>query len=113
MSSEHAGLADGRWVSMPLMEQLANVGSEVERAIRWREKNNPEYANKAAKRALELMDLSLDSAGSFAEFARFKELARIREALVDFFFGSNQFGSTDASWRRYFLHFSYAVRKNT
>jgi hypothetical protein len=110
---EHTALAGGRWAQMSLVEQMANVGSEVERAIRWREKNNPEYAFKSAERALELMDLSLESVEPSAGFSRFKELARTREALVDFFFGSNLFGSTHESWKKYFLHFAYAARKNT
>jgi hypothetical protein len=113
VNMEHAALAGGRWAQMSLVEQLANVGSEVERAIRWREKNDPEHALRAAERALELMDLSLDSTEPSAGFARFKELARAREALVDFFFGPNLFGSTHESWKKYFLYFSYAARKNT
>jgi hypothetical protein len=30
----HAGLAAGRWAALSLAEQLANVGSEVDRTIR-------------------------------------------------------------------------------
>lgn len=30
----HAGLAAGRWHEMPLVERLANIGSEVGRATR-------------------------------------------------------------------------------
>lgn len=32
--TSHAGLAAGRWTTLTLAEQLANVGSEVDRAIR-------------------------------------------------------------------------------
>ena len=98
---------------MSLLEQMANVGSEVERAIRWREKNNIDYSCKSAERALELLDLSLESTHPSAELSRFKELTRTREALVDFFFGANQFGSTDELWRKSFLYFSYGARKNS
>jgi hypothetical protein len=38
----HAGLADGRWHTMSLVEQLANVGSEVERAVHAHERHRPE-----------------------------------------------------------------------
>jgi len=48
---------------------------------------------------------------SITGMARLKELSRLREAIVDFFVGSNQFKSTDASWRRYFLPFTYAARR--
>lgn len=34
MSLQHANLAEGRWRTLPLVEQLANVGSDVARAHR-------------------------------------------------------------------------------
>jgi len=108
MSYQHKELAAGRWNKMPFLEQMANIGSEVERALNWRTKNK-DYCQQAFERALELMDLTLEGA---ATFARLKELARVREALVDFFIGTNQFMSTEASWRKYFFHFTYAARKN-
>ena len=109
MTYQHQSLATGRWKTLTLLEQMANVGSEVERALNWRQKNNPEYAQRAVDRALELMDFTLDSEKSPA---RLKEVARVREVLVDFFYGSNEYGSTDASWRSYFGHFLYAARRN-
>ena len=87
---------------------MANIGSEVERSLHWRAKNNIPYAEKAFERALELMDLTL---GDAKNLLRLKEVARVREAWVDFFFGSNQFGSTDSSWKKYFYFFAYAARK--
>ena len=94
---------------MPFIEQMANIGSEVERALNWRAKNNAAYCQQAFERALELMDLTLESAG---RPARLKEVARLREALVDYFFGTNEFMSTEAAWRSYFLCFAYAARKD-
>jgi hypothetical protein len=108
MNRQHKELAAGRWKGMTLPEQMANIGSEVSRALNWMEKGNPEYSRKAAVRALELLDLSLDCADSFP---RLKELARLREAVVDFFFGDNEFSSSKALWRSYFDHFNYAARK--
>ncbi len=109
MAYQHKGLAAGRWKTMPFVEQMANIGSEVERALNWQSKNKPDYCRKAFERALELLDMTLESA---AGFARLKELVRVREVMVDYFFGTNQFMSTEASWRSYFSHFTYAVRKN-
>ena len=105
----HKDLAAGRWVMMPLVEQLANIGSEVERAMTWRNKGNPVYSEKAMERALDLLDLSLNAK---LGFARLKELARLREALVDYFFCENEYGSSETSWNRYFGAFAYAARKN-
>lgn len=109
MSCQHKDLAAGRWNDMPFLEQMANIGSEVERALNWQAKRNAIYTQKAVERVLELIDLSLDS---ITAHTRLKELARVREAIVDFFIGSNQFGSTEASWRSYFLPFTYAARRN-
>jgi hypothetical protein len=54
------------------------------------------------------VDLTLDGVSGFS---RLKELARMREALVDFFCGTNQFGSSQEHWRKYFLCFAYAARR--
>lgn len=109
MSYQHKDLASGRWNSLSLPEQMANIGSEVERALNWQARNNIAYSQKAFERALELLGLAIDSASGYA---RLKELTRAREAIVDYFAGSNQFGSTQASWRKYFLPFAYSVRRN-
>lgn len=108
MAFQHAALAAGRWRTFSLVEQLAHVGSEVERAISWRAKGHADYARQAAERALELMDLTLQSATGFH---RLRELARARDALVDDFFGDNEFCSTDEAWRRYFGGFAWLARK--
>lgn len=75
--------------------------------MRWRRKGNAEFAQRAAVRALELLDLSLDAGHSHP---RLRELARVREAVVDYLFGSNEFASSDALRQSYFDHFSYAAR---
>ncbi len=90
MSVQHPELAAGRWSQLSLVEQLANVGSEVERALRWRAKHQEAYGRQAFKRALELIDLTL---ADFKNASRLKEVARLRELFVDNFFGSNQYFS--------------------
>lgn len=109
MDYQHKELASGRWAGLSFLEQMANIGSEVERALNWQAKNNPAYSRKAFERALELIDLTL---GSTTIYTRLKELTRVREAISDYFIGSNQFKSTEASWRRYFLPFAYSVRSH-
>ena len=54
----HAALAAGRWSTLTLAEQLANVGSEVERTITAWEARRTERFDKALTRALELFDLT-------------------------------------------------------
>ena len=109
MSYQHKELAQGRWRQLPLVEQMANVGSEVERALNWQAKNNAAYCRQAAERALELMDLTLDSVKGLAKL---KEVARVREVLVDYFFGENEYAFTEAALRKYFFNFTYASRRH-
>ena len=109
MSYQHRELAQGRWKELPFLEQMAHIGSEVERALNWKAKNNAAYCHKASERILELVDFTLEVATTFP---RRKELARLREVLSDYFFGANQFKSTEISWKKYFYYFNYAVRKN-
>lgn len=107
MNYQHRQLADGRWQKLRLVEQLAHVGSEVERAIRWREKGNHEYSQMAFVRALELLDLTLDV---LKDGVKLKEVSRVREVLVDSFVGDNRYKSSDLLWRHYFDPFTYAAR---
>ena len=108
MSYQHKDLAAGRWSQLSFIEQMANIGSEVERALNWRVKKNTDYSQKAFERALELIDLTLDNDKNYTHL---KEIARMREAIVDYFFGVNQFVSSEASWRKYFSAFTYASRR--
>lgn len=109
MSYQHKDLADGRWKQLSFVEQMANIGSEVERALNWQAKHKPDYSREAFERSLELIDLTLDS---LKKFSRLKEVARMREAIVDYFSGTNQFKFTDESLRSYFLNFAFAARKD-
>lgn len=106
MSHVHANLAAGRWQTMSLMEQLANVGSDVARALRWQGKN-PGLSEKAFIRALELLDLTI---GDARWNGRRKELTRARELLCDAMCGGSTYNSDLASLDRYFLHFAVAAR---
>ena len=87
----YKSLAQGRWKSFSLVEQLANVGSEVERAIAWRDKNR-EYSKKAFERALELLDLTIADPKNKNGL---KEIIRLREFLVDYFVFDNQYLLSD------------------
>jgi len=107
--SVHAGLAAGRWFEMTLMEQLANIGSEVGRATRAKSQGNEQRLAGALDRALELFDLTLAD-GRWR--GRLKEIARAREVVCDFLVGDNEYGSTAESLDRYFLPFAMAARRD-
>jgi len=106
MSIQHKDLQK-RWQKLSFFEQMANVGSEVERALNWQEKGNREYSVLAFERALELLDFTTEG---IKEVHRLKELKRVREALVDYFTQFNCYGSTAQLWRNYFYAFNYAAR---
>jgi hypothetical protein len=103
---QHRELAAGGWRVLPLIEQLANVGSEVERALRWADKGNAGYSARAVERALELLGLTIADPKNKH---RLKEITRLREALLDYFFGSNEFASSPAGWHSYFHAYGIAV----
>ena len=107
MNYQHKELAQGRWFKLSFFEQMANIGSEVERAMRWRNKANQKYSQPAFERALELLDLTISDSKNLK---RLKELTRTREALADYFAFNNDYHSTDKSWSNYFYPFNYASR---
>jgi len=102
----HKEHAAGRWFTFSLMQQLGNVGSDVERAIRWKQKGNREYSQDAVYRALELIDLTIIDPKNKG---RLKEVLRAREMLVDYFMYDNEYGSTDKQWQDYFYQFAHAA----
>ena len=106
MSAVHTELAGGRWQAFSLVEQLANVGSEIERAINWSRKDRPEYSANAFYRGLELLELTIADP---RHRHRLRELTRLREVLLDYFLGPNEFRSSDLSWHRYFHAFGTAA----
>lgn len=102
----HKGLTEKDWFSKNIFEQMANIGSEVERTIKWREKDK-KYSEMAFERCLELVDLTV---ADIKNRDRLKEILRSREALVDYFIGENIYKSSDSLWQKYFYAFNYAAR---
>ena len=102
--------AGQRWNGFTLAEQLGHIGSEVSRALKWKARN-PRIAEGALVRALELIDLTLDDPRQRASLARLRELCRVRETLVDFLVGSNEYGSSAVTLQRYFDAFAVLARK--
>ena len=104
----HGALAE-RWLSFSLLEQLANVGSEVDRAIRAHEAHNSGRFEGAFARALELFDLTASDprwAG-----ARRREVLRGREEFCRVFFDPTVDPKSAAGLRRYFVHFAAAANR--
>lgn len=107
MNFQHKNLASGRWFELSFFEQMANIGSEVERSIKWKNKGNNEYGQKALERALELIYFTVEDPKNQP---RLKEILRMKEMLIDYLAFDNEYKSTDQSWQKYFYAFNYAAR---
>jgi len=104
----HKDLTQQRWNGFSTYEQMANIGSDVFRAIKWKNKSEEKSARLAFERALELIDLTVEDPKNLK---RLDEILRVRECLVDYFAGQNEFKSTDEFWKKYFMQFNYLARK--
>ena len=105
----HQNLAQGKWFTMSLSEQLGNVGSEIGRAANWQRKNNQIQRDKALDRAFDLLDLTISDKRWHTGR---KELCRSREVLADTFYGNKEYKDTPEALEKYFYQYAVAARKN-
>ena len=104
----HPGLAAGRWQTLSLMEQLGNIGSEVERALRAHEQGRGDRFEHALARALELFDLTANDP-RWQQHRR-REVLRAREQFCRVFFDETAEPGLSDFLRKYFLQFAVAAR---
>lgn len=104
----HPELANGRWHTLTIAEQLANVGSEYERARSWKERGDQVRFDHAFARLLELLDLTI--ADPRWKNHRLKELTRLREVICDELFNETPEFNNPTDLREYFLHFGVLAR---
>lgn len=103
---QHQSLAAGKWQNLSLAEQLGNIGSEVSRAIKWRDRDQKYYEN-TVERALELFDLTIDDP---RWIKRLKEIVRAREVFCDAALGGKEYKSSLEDLDRYFFNFALLAR---
>ena len=106
---QHKTLAGGKWHQLPLVEQLGNIGSEVNRALM--AKTDEKRFDNAVIRALELFDLTLADP-RWRKGKRLKEICRARELFCDAVQGGLVYGTKLEDLNRYFYYFAYAARAN-
>jgi len=107
--SAHTELADGRWHTLSLAAQLANVGSEVERAIRAFEAGRTERFERALDRALELFDLTVRD--ERWRGPRRREILRAREEFCRWCFDPNAPAGSARGLSAYFLQLAVLARQ--
>ncbi|HEX9580162.1 MAG TPA: hypothetical protein VF970_03575 [Gemmatimonadales bacterium] len=105
----HKQLAAGRWFALSPLEQLAHIGSEVDRAIRADGEGRVDRRHHAIDRALELFDMTATDARWRG--CRLRELRRAREEFCRLFFSDDVPAGSGESLRAYFLAFALAVRR--
>ena len=99
---QHQDSAAGKWAAMPVYLQMGNIGSEISRALKWKQKGKEARANAAAERALELFDLSLACNKS----PKLKEICRAREEFCDYFYGENYYQTDPVALQGYYDQFA-------
>jgi hypothetical protein len=104
----HNDLAAGRWFTFTLAEQLGNVGSDYERALRWKATGDKIRFEHAFARTLELLDLTI--ADPRWKNHRLKELTRLREVICDELFNETPEFNHPSDLREYFLYFGILSR---
>jgi hypothetical protein len=105
----HASLAAGRWAELSVVEQLANIGSEVDRTLRAHEAGRVDRRDHALARALELFDLT--ASDPRWRGPRRREVLRVREYFCSVLFSEPRDPSDVTFLRKYFLQFATAARQ--
>ena len=98
-----------RWHTLTLTDQLAHVGSEVDRTIRAHAAANTPRFDNALARALELFDFT--AANDRWRGPRRREILRARSEFCRLFFDDTVSPDSAAGLSRYFLHFAIAARR--
>ena len=91
-----------RWFTLPLADQLGNIGSEVGRARAWQGRDEKLFWG-AVGRALELLDLTREDARWRGRRA---ELDRARESVADAILNGELYGSRLVDLEKYFMPFA-------
>lgn len=87
------------WYEMPISMQISNIGSEVGRAIRWKNKGNDDRKVNFCNKAIEFLRLSITDPKNAH---RKQELEFCIEELQDYFLGENVYNTNDEMLRKYY-----------
>ena len=83
-----------KWLKMPYSMQISNIGSEVHRAIRWKNKGMIDRSVNFYERADEFLAYTLDDPKNAAMK---EELEYRMDELWEYFIGDNKYHATEES----------------
>ena len=88
-----------RWFSMPVAVQISNIGSEVNRAIKYKNQQEPEKAERFMNKSIQLLEMTKQDPKNRH---RIQEFEFAIEELLDYFIGNNIYGTTDEKLKKYY-----------
>lgn len=113
-TAQYGNLPAGHWQTFTIVEQLANIGSEADRALRaelaGRTDRRDRALARALARALELFDLT--AADHRWRGPRCREVLRAREYFCRIFFDEMVEADAAGFLETYFLQFANAARRH-
>ncbi len=90
---------ENKWQNMSIQEQISNIGSEVNRALEWKNSGNLARSEAFVTKAIQLLSLSIKDPKNKH---RIMELTFCIEELQDYFFGNNFYNTTEAMFHKYY-----------
>ena len=96
-----------RWFRMPVTEQISNIGGEVARAIRWKNRGDRQKACNFCNKAIDFWLLTEEDPKTKHRIGEFDNAI---EELRDYFIGENLYQTTDEVLTRYYDAFLYRDR---
>lgn len=90
---------DVRWFDMSVGMQISNIGSEVNRALRWKNRGDKDKMMSFYNKAIELLNLSEKDPKNLYRKGEFDFCI---EELEDFFIGDNLYNTSEEMFHKYY-----------
>jgi hypothetical protein len=102
-----------KWAQLTIFEQMANIGSEVGRAINAQKRRNDDHMYAAIDRALDLFDTTATIITATKNFSQLKELLRSKEEFLTLFYhGPHSITTQPEIIENYFLQYALVARRH-
>lgn len=87
------------WFEMPVSMQISNIGSEVSRAIRYKNKGDNTKATNFCNKAIEFLKIIEEDPKNKHRKGEFDFCI---EELTDYFLGTNEYHTNDTMLKKYY-----------